>query len=64
MIDKFAPIANKKTNQYSENHDIFISTDTHGVGVNMQDASVVINYDIDWITIKPVQRAGRILPKN
>ncbi|MGD1717405.1 helicase-related protein [Hydrocoleum sp. CS-953] len=64
MINQFAPIANKKTNQYSETYDIFISTDTHGVGVNMQDASVVINYDIDWITIKPAQRAGIILPKN
>ena len=61
MINQFAPIANKKTNQYSETYDIFISTDTHGVGVNMQDASVVINYDIDWTPIKPVQRAGRIL---
>jgi superfamily II DNA/RNA helicase len=27
----------------------------------MQDASVVINYDIDWTPIGPVQRAGRIL---
>uniref|UniRef100_UPI0025CC58D2 C-terminal helicase domain-containing protein n=1 Tax=Okeania sp. SIO2F4 TaxID=2607790 RepID=UPI0025CC58D2 len=61
MINQFAPIANKKTNQYSETYDIFISTDTHGVGVNMQDASVVINYDIDWTPIKTVQRAGRIL---
>ncbi|MEM1168987.1 MAG: helicase-related protein [Cyanobacteria bacterium P01_H01_bin.35] len=61
MINQFAPYANKKTNQYSETYDIFISTDTHGIGVNMQDASVVINYDIDWTPIKPVQRAGRIL---
>ncbi len=61
MINQFAPIANKKTNQYSQTYNIFISTDAHGVGVNMQDASVVINYDIDWTPIKPVQRAGRIL---
>ncbi len=45
----------------SEIDDVFISTDAHGVGVNMQDASVVINYDIDWTPIGPVQRAGRIL---
>jgi len=61
MINQFAPIANNKTNQYSETYNIFISTDAHGVGVNMQDASVVINYDIDWTPIGPVQRAGRIL---
>jgi hypothetical protein len=27
----------------------------------MQDASIGINYDIDWTPIKPTQRAGRIL---
>ncbi|MGB3511361.1 MAG: C-terminal helicase domain-containing protein [Microcoleaceae cyanobacterium] len=61
MINKFSPIANKKDDRDSETYDIFISTDAHGVGVNMQDASVVINYDIDWTPIGPVQRAGRIL---
>lgn len=61
MINKFSPIANKKDDKDSETYDIFISTDAHGVGVNMQDASVVINYDIDWTPIGPVQRAGRIL---
>ncbi len=61
MINKFSPIANKKDDKDSETYDIFISTDAHSVGVNMQDASVVINYDIDWTPIGPVQRAGRIL---
>ncbi len=61
MIAGFAPIANKKNDQNLENYDIFLSTDAHGVGVNMQDASIVINYDIDWTPIGPVQRAGRIL---
>ncbi|GGA15072.1 helicase-related protein [Okeania sp. KiyG1] len=61
MIKQFAPHANKKDDEYSENHEVFISTDAHGVGINMQDASVVINYDIDWTPIGPVQRAGRIL---
>lgn len=61
LIKQFAPHSNKATEKYSENYDIFISTDAHGVGVNMQDASIVINYDIDWTPIGPVQRAGRIL---
>jgi hypothetical protein len=47
--------------KYPETYEVFISTDAHGVGVNMQDASIVINYDIDWTPIAPVQRAGRIL---
>ncbi len=61
LIKQFAPYSNKTTDKFAENYDIFISTDAHGVGVNMQDASVVINYDIDWTPIAPVQRAGRIL---
>ncbi|MBD1925095.1 DEAD/DEAH box helicase family protein [Trichocoleus sp. FACHB-90] len=61
LIKQFAPVANDAEGKYEENYDVFISTDAHGVGVNMQDASVVMNYDIDWTPISPVQRAGRIL---
>ena len=57
----FAPIANQAKGTARATYDVFISTDAHGVGVNLQDASVVINYDIDWTPIDPVQRAGRVL---
>lgn len=60
LIKQFAPVANDGVVN-EENYDVFISTDAHGIGVSMQDASVVINYDIDWTPIGPVQRAGRIL---
>lgn len=60
-IARFAPHANNATNEYDETYDIFITTDAFGIGVNMQDASVVVNYDIAWTPIQPVQRAGRIL---
>lgn len=62
-IEKFAPIANnsnKKENS-QDTYNIFITTDNYGIGVNMQDASVVVNYDIAWTPIEPIQRAGRIL---
>lgn len=61
LIKQFAPVANDAEIEADQEYDVFISTDAHGVGVNMQDASVVINYDIDWTPIGPVQRAGRIL---
>jgi len=61
MIKEFAPVANEAEDKVDAFWDIFISTDAHGVGVNMQDASSVINYDIDWTPIAPIQRAGRIL---
>jgi len=62
MIKDFAPKSNNKIIGDSlDEYDIFLSTDAQGVGVNMQDASIVINYDIAWTPINPVQRAGRIL---
>lgn len=60
-IEKFAPYANNANDKYEDTYDVFITTDAYGIGVNMQDASVVINYDIAWTPIEPVQRAGRIL---
>lgn len=60
-IEKFAPHANNTVGNYKETYDVFIATDAYGIGVSMQDASVVINYDIAWTPIEPVQRAGRIL---
>ncbi|MBD2732243.1 DEAD/DEAH box helicase family protein [Nostoc sp. FACHB-892] len=60
-IAKFAPHANNAIGNYKETYDVFIATDAYGIGVSMQDASVVVNYDIAWTPIEPVQRAGRIL---
>lgn len=61
-IYKFAPVSNgRNPNEIKAPIDIFVSTDRFGVGVNMQDADVVINYDLPWDAIAPNQRAGRIL---
>lgn len=61
LIRNFAPIANNAVVDEEDEYDIFISTDAFGVGVSLQDASVLINYDFDWTPISAVQRAGRIL---
>ncbi|WP_375469093.1 helicase-related protein [uncultured Nostoc sp.] len=60
-IKKFAPVANRAEGKYEETYEVFISTDAHGVGINLQDAPVVINYDLAWTAIEPTQRAGRVL---
>ena len=60
-IADFAPVANDAVGKSKKTYDVFIGTDAYGVGVNMQDACVVINYDIAWTPIEPTQRAGRIL---
>ncbi|MEQ8467190.1 helicase-related protein [Coleofasciculus sp. E1-EBD-02] len=60
-IAKFAPVANNAVDKYQETYEVFITTDAFGIGIDMQDASVVINYDMAWTAIEPNQRAGRIL---
>lgn len=60
-IAAFAPVANPKKKGSRESYHVFIATDAFGIGVNMQDASVVVNYDIAWTPIQPIQRAGRVL---
>ena len=40
--------------------DLFISTDAGGEGIDLQTASVLVNYDIPWSLVKLEQRMGRI----
>ncbi len=60
ILATFAPIA-QQTKHADGNYDILLTTDAFGVGVNLQDAQVVVNYDLAWTPIEPAQRAGRIL---
>jgi len=40
--------------------DILITTDVLSEGQNLQDANIVINYDLPWAIIRLIQRAGRV----
>lgn len=40
--------------------DIIIATDALSEGQNLQDADLVINYDIHWNPVRVIQRMGRI----
>jgi superfamily II DNA or RNA helicase len=39
---------------------ILIATDVLSEGQNLQDASVIVNYDLPWAIIRLIQRAGRV----
>jgi len=52
---------NEKVHQQLENPiDILIATDALSEGQNLQDADMVINYDIHWNPVRVIQRMGRI----
>ena len=50
-----------KTSHKLENQiDILIATDVLSEGQNLQDADMIINYDIHWNPVRVIQRVGRI----
>ena len=40
--------------------DILFATDVLAEGVNLQDAALLINFDVHWNPVRMIQRAGRI----
>jgi len=64
IIKGFAPEANADKILPKEKlieYDVLIATDAYSTGVNLQDASVVIHYDLAWTPDVLIQRAGRVL---
>ena len=48
------------TEEFRTKTDVFVSTDAGGEGLNLQFASVVINYDMPWNPMRIEQRCGRV----
>lgn len=40
--------------------DILLASDVLAEGVNLQDASLLMNYDVHWNPVRMIQRAGRV----
>ncbi|CAN1210851.1 DEAD/DEAH box helicase family protein [Tumidithrix helvetica PCC 7403] len=64
-VKRFAPKANcedpEERQKYFDNQiDILICTDVLSEGQNLQDAGVLVNYDLHWNPVRMIQRAGRI----
>jgi len=59
-IKRFAPKANKTKIDPKEEIRILIATEILSEGLNLQDAQVVINYELHWNPVRIIQRIGRI----
>ena len=55
-----ASVDKKVKQQLATPIDILIATDALSEGQNLQDADMVINYDIHWNPVRTIQRVGRI----
>ena len=61
VVRRFAPKSNNyKLREGEREITILISTDILSEGLNLQDAYVVINYDIHWNPVRLIQRTGRV----
>ncbi|NLF42026.1 MAG: SWF/SNF helicase family protein, partial [Bacteroidales bacterium] len=56
---RFSPVSNKVKDVKNELR-VLISTDVLSEGQNLQDAHIVVNYDLPWAIIRLIQRAGRV----
>ena len=59
---RFSPESNNKRPQVSPAQElrVIVATDVLSEGQNLQDAAIVVNYDLPWAIIRLVQRAGRV----
>lgn len=60
IMDNFSPVS-RGTKRVTFPVDVLICTDANGIGVNLQDANVVVNYDPADSADILFQRAGRII---
>jgi superfamily II DNA/RNA helicase len=57
---RFSPKSNDKTTSPEKELRVLIATDVLSEGQNLQDAHIVVNYDLPWAIIRLIQRAGRV----
>ncbi len=63
MIKRFAPFYNKVSagdRKKLAPLRVLISTDVLSEGVNLQDGTLLVNYDIHWNPVRLMQRIGRV----
>jgi Superfamily II DNA and RNA helicases len=61
MVQRFAPYYNDLTSaDINDEIQILIATDVLAEGLNLQDASCLINYELHWNPVRLMQRIGRI----
>lgn len=59
---RFSPVSNEKKGRIKPEDElrVIIATDVLSEGQNLQDCSVIVNYDLPWAIIRLIQRAGRV----
>lgn len=59
---RFSPVSNGVKDKVlsSDELRVLIATDVLSEGQNLQDAAIIVNFDLPWAIIRLIQRAGRV----
>jgi superfamily II DNA or RNA helicase len=59
---RFSPVSNHKRDKImpADELRVLIATDVLSEGQNLQDAAIIVNFDLPWAIIRLIQRAGRV----
>ena len=62
LARRFSPVSNGARDEVGKDDEIrvLLATDVLSEGQNLQDCSIVVNYDLPWAIIRLIQRAGRV----
>jgi hypothetical protein len=65
LVHRFSPVSNAALLEeepvvVDDELRVLIATDVLSEGQNLQDAHIVVNYDLPWAIIRLIQRAGRV----
>ncbi|MFJ5698997.1 helicase-related protein [Arthrobacter sp. NPDC093139] len=57
---RFSPKSNDAETTDGHEIRVLLATDVLSEGQNLQDAHIIVNYDLPWAIIRLIQRAGRV----
>ncbi len=60
LARRFSPASNGGLRSGETELRVLIATDVLAEGQNLQDAHIVVNFDLPWAVIRLIQRAGRV----
>lgn len=60
LAKRFSPKSHGKNMPLEDQLRVLIATDVLSEGQNLQDARIILNYDLPWAIIRLIQRAGRV----
>ena len=60
IVERFSPLSNNAEVSAENEFRVLVATDVLSEGQNLQDAHVIVNYDLPWAIIRLIQRAGRV----